>query len=295
MRGDEAQFHALSALGFLPHPARRGRFQAHADASVLKHVKAHKITHDRERFESASAMETRLRVEAVNHWYVHDWNTLDNLSRRRARRRSCGRRRALDLRPAPVPVNAFPGWAQRPHGPHPGRPHLLSTTAAEYRQNQRESRFWRPARRPLPPAVRGARGTATMTDREVRNLGARLDANGAIAALVDSLTRPDRDRRRRSGDAPPRAARAAPWSSRPEVHGRTQGAEPMKLTRAQAHRLIELYGYTGPREPAVERLTTAELFVFDAPRRDRLELDTDLSGEPVSWVAQDEIDRIIYD
>ena len=81
---------------------------------------------------------------------------------------------------------------------------------------------------------------------------------------------------------------------RPEVHGRTQGAEPMKLTRAQAHRLIELYGYTGLREPAVERLTTAALFVFDAPRRDRLELDTDLSGEPVSWVAQDEIDRIIY-
>ena len=40
----------------------------------------------------------------------------------------------------------------------------------------------------------------------------------------------------------------------------------MKLTRAQAHRLIELYGYTGLREPAVERLTTAELFVFDAPR-----------------------------
>ena len=78
MGGDEAQFHALSALGFLPHPARRGRFQAHADASVLKHVKAHKITHDRERFESASAMETRLRVEAVNRWYVHDWNTLYN-------------------------------------------------------------------------------------------------------------------------------------------------------------------------------------------------------------------------
>ena len=26
-------------------------------------------------------------------------------------------------------------------------------------------------------------------------------------------------------------ARLAPWSSRPEVHGRTQGAEPMKLTR----------------------------------------------------------------
>ena len=26
-------------------------------------------------------------------------------------------------------------------------------------------------------------------------------------------------------------ARLAPWSSRPEVHGRTQEAEPMKLTR----------------------------------------------------------------
>ena len=37
----------------------------------------------------------------------------------------------------------------------------------------------------------------------------------------------------------------------------------MKLTRALAHRLIELYGYTGPREPG-------------------------------SWVAQNQIDRIIY-
>ena len=59
----------------------------------------------------------------------------------------------------------------------------------------------------------------------------------------------------------------------------------MKLTRAQAHRLIELYGYTGAREPVVARLTAAEVFVFDAPRRDRLELDADLSGEPVSWVG----------
>ena len=38
----------------------------------------HTITHDRERSESASAQEIRLRVEAVNRWYVHDWNTLDN-------------------------------------------------------------------------------------------------------------------------------------------------------------------------------------------------------------------------
>ena len=44
----------------------------------------------------------------------------------------------------------------------------------------------------------------------------------------------------------------------------------VRLTRAQAHRLIETYGYSGPREPAVDRLTTAELFIFDAPRRDRL-------------------------
>ena len=81
------------------------------------------------------------------------------------------------------------------------------------------------------------------------------------------------DRRRRSGDAPARPARAegarpAARSSRPDVHG-PQGAEPMtgtgRLTRAQAHRLIETYGYSGPRTPAVDRLTTAEPFIFDAP------------------------------
>ena len=33
----------------------------------------------------------------------------------------------------------------------------------------------------------------------------------------------------------------------------------MKLTRAQAHRLIELYGFRGPREPALTRLMGAEL------------------------------------
>ena len=45
---------------------------------MLKHLTAHKIKHDRERVEGAEAMEIRLRVEAVNRWYVHDWNTLDN-------------------------------------------------------------------------------------------------------------------------------------------------------------------------------------------------------------------------
>ena len=34
---------------------------------------------------------------------------------------------------------------------------------------------------------------------------------------------------------------------------------------------------------------------YDAPRGDRVELDTNVSGEPVSWLAQDEIDRLIFD
>ena len=68
----------------------------------------------------------------------------------------------------------------------------------------------------------------------------------------------------------------------------------VRLTRAQAHRLIGVYGYSGELESAIERLTTAELFIFDTPRRDRLELDTDLSGEPISWVAQDQVDRLIH-
>ena len=45
---------------------------------MLDHLKAHKIKYERERFESATAMEIRLRVEAVNRWYVHGWNTLNN-------------------------------------------------------------------------------------------------------------------------------------------------------------------------------------------------------------------------
>ena len=49
-----------------------------------------------------------------------------------------------------------------------------------------------------------------------------------------------------------------------------------------------------PREDAIERLTHAQIFVFDAPRGDRLELDTNEYGEPVLWLAQDQIDRIIH-
>ena len=75
---DEAQMFALTAVGFLPHPTRHDRQRAHADPPVLDYLNAHTITHERERFENATAMEIRLRVEAVNRWYVHDWNTLDN-------------------------------------------------------------------------------------------------------------------------------------------------------------------------------------------------------------------------
>ena len=75
---DETQIFALNTLGFQTHPTRPNRFRAHADPPVLEHLKEHKITHERERFESASTTEIRLRVEAVNRWYTHDWNTLDN-------------------------------------------------------------------------------------------------------------------------------------------------------------------------------------------------------------------------
>ena len=70
----------------------------------------------------------------------------------------------------------------------------------------------------------------------------------------------------------------------------------VRLTRAQAHRLIETYGCGDvPREDALERVTDATVTASDAPRGDRVELDTHLSGEPVSWLAQDEIDRLIFD
>ena len=70
----------------------------------------------------------------------------------------------------------------------------------------------------------------------------------------------------------------------------------VRLTRAQAHRLIEPYGCGDvPREDALERLTEAAVTVYDAPRGDRVELDVDASGEPVNWLDQDEIDRLIFD
>ena len=68
----------LRRLGFQPNPADLTRFQTRADPAVFEYLKTHTITYDRERFESTTAQEIRLRVEAVHRWYVHDWNTLDN-------------------------------------------------------------------------------------------------------------------------------------------------------------------------------------------------------------------------
>ena len=68
----------LRRLGFQPNPADLTRFQTRADPAAFEYLKTHHITHDRERVESTTAQEIRLRVEAVHRWYVHDWNTLDN-------------------------------------------------------------------------------------------------------------------------------------------------------------------------------------------------------------------------
>ena len=68
----------LRRLGFQPNPADLTRFQTRADPAAFEYLTTHTITYDRERFESTTAQEIRLRVEAVHRWYVHDWNTLDN-------------------------------------------------------------------------------------------------------------------------------------------------------------------------------------------------------------------------
>ena len=68
----------LRRLGFQPNPADPTRFQTRADPAAFEYLTEHNITHTRERVESTSAQEIRLRVEAVHRWYVHDWNTLDN-------------------------------------------------------------------------------------------------------------------------------------------------------------------------------------------------------------------------
>ena len=72
------QITPLKAFGFQPHPADDTRFRAPAHPAAFTYLTAHTITYQIERIESTTAMEIRLRVEAVNRWYVHDWNTLDN-------------------------------------------------------------------------------------------------------------------------------------------------------------------------------------------------------------------------
>ena len=68
----------LALFGFKAHPTDDTRVRARSRAPVRAFLTAHTITHQRERTESTTAREIRLRVEAVNRWYVHDWNTLDN-------------------------------------------------------------------------------------------------------------------------------------------------------------------------------------------------------------------------
>ena len=67
----------LRAFGFKLDPADLSRHQTKATPAALTYLNTHTITHARERIESTSAQEIRLRVEAVHRWYVHDW-TLDN-------------------------------------------------------------------------------------------------------------------------------------------------------------------------------------------------------------------------
>ncbi len=84
----------LQALGFSLHAATgatwRGPDTGTTRAVLTTHhlthtiqttravLTTHKIPCEDERHESTTATEIRLRVEAVNRWYVHDWNTLDN-------------------------------------------------------------------------------------------------------------------------------------------------------------------------------------------------------------------------
>ena len=68
----------LEEAGFEPHPARQDDMMAPGKADVITFLTTHNIDHRIERTESEAAKEIRLRVEAVNRWYVHDWNTLDH-------------------------------------------------------------------------------------------------------------------------------------------------------------------------------------------------------------------------
>ena len=68
----------LKGYGFQSHPSDAADRIAPANDDLIAQLTANKIPHRIERTESEAAREIRLRVEAVNRWYVHDWNTLDN-------------------------------------------------------------------------------------------------------------------------------------------------------------------------------------------------------------------------
>ena len=58
----------LRAIGFTQHPADEDRMRGPATKAAITYLETHKITHDRERVESTTATEIRLRVEAVHRW-----------------------------------------------------------------------------------------------------------------------------------------------------------------------------------------------------------------------------------
>ena len=68
----------LRALGFTPDPSDKERMRGPTTADVRRFLTAHTIPNQIDRVEHTSGTEIRLRVEAVNRWYVHDWNMLDN-------------------------------------------------------------------------------------------------------------------------------------------------------------------------------------------------------------------------
>ena len=69
---------SLSAKDWTAHLADLNAFGFHLHPDAITYLTDRHIEHQIERTESTATMEIRLRVEAVNRWYVHDWNTLDN-------------------------------------------------------------------------------------------------------------------------------------------------------------------------------------------------------------------------
>ena len=68
----------LKAFSVHLHPAVDGRARAPLHPDAIAYLTDRNIEHQIERTENTTTTEIRLRVEAVNRWYVHDWNTLDN-------------------------------------------------------------------------------------------------------------------------------------------------------------------------------------------------------------------------